>query len=126
MSENKTDHEILIDKILNSYLETAIWSAGEQPNGENLDTFTIYGFVPDSTKSAREDIESFYKLAAPLLTDAEKIPEDIGHNFSLDRNGHGAGFWDGDYKNGDALSKLCNPFGSVDIYAGDDGKLYFE
>lgn len=39
--------------------------------------------------------------------------------------GHGAGFWDrGLGEVGDALSKACEPYGSVDLYVGDDGKIY--
>ena len=120
MKKNKTNLEILIDKISDSYLETTIWSSGE-----DFDNFTIYDVDPESVKSARQDIKGFYELALPLLSDAENIPEQIGHNFSLNRNGHGAGFWDGGYENGAELSDLCDSFGTVDVYEGDNGKLYF-
>ena len=49
-----------------------------------------------------------------------------GHDFWLTRNGHGAGFWDGDWKE-PAASKLdaaSHAFGEVDLYIGDDGKVY--
>lgn len=55
-------------------------------------------------------------------------PEQAGHDFWLTRNGHGAGFWDRGL--GDTGKQLTNACGhgtrwqSVDLYAGDDGKLY--
>ena len=38
----------------------------------------------------------------------------------------GAGFWDGDWKepHGDRLTELSKTFGEVDLYVGDDGKIY--
>lgn len=49
-----------------------------------------------------------------------------GHDFWLTRNGHGAGFWDGDWPEpmADALTKAAKGFGECYLYAGDDGKLY--
>lgn len=48
-----------------------------------------------------------------------------GHDFWLTRVGHGAGFWDGDWPiHGDALTEICKKFGEVDLYVGDDGKIY--
>jgi hypothetical protein len=35
----------------------------------------------------------------------------IEHDFFLTRNGHGAGFWDGDYKNGEKLTEIAKSFG---------------
>jgi hypothetical protein len=49
-----------------------------------------------------------------------------GHDFWLTRNGHGAGFWDGDWPKeaGDRLTKACEEFGEFDLYIGDDGMIY--
>lgn len=49
-----------------------------------------------------------------------------GHDFWLTRNGHGCGFWDGDWPEpmADQLTKAAKAFGECDLYAGDDGKLY--
>lgn len=50
-----------------------------------------------------------------------------GHDFWLTRNGHGAGFWDGDWAEPFAttLTDASKAFGSCDLYVGDDGQLYF-
>ena len=49
-----------------------------------------------------------------------------GHDFWLTRCGHGAGFWDGDRPEPAAtvLTKASKAYGEVDLYIGDDGKVY--
>lgn len=49
-----------------------------------------------------------------------------GHDFALTRNGHGAGFWDGDWAEPAAttLTEACKAFGEVSLYRGDDGRVY--
>ena len=50
--------------------------------------------------------------------------EALGHDFWLTRNGHGAGFWDrGLGELGDRLTGLAKPYGTVDLYITDDGKV---
>lgn len=49
----------------------------------------------------------------------------VGHDFALTRNGHGAGFWDrglGDL--GERLSDAARVYGSQGLSVSDDGKLY--
>jgi hypothetical protein len=49
-------------------------------------------------------------------------PEQIGHDFWLTRNGHGAGFWDrGNGELGETLSSLAKIYGDVSVY--QDGKF---
>ena len=49
-----------------------------------------------------------------------------GHDFWLTRNGHGAGFWDGDWPepHASALNDAAKAFGEAETYLGDDGKVY--
>jgi hypothetical protein len=44
----------------------------------------------------------------------------------LTRNGHGAGFWDGDWPQtvGQRLTKAAKIYGSVDLVIGKDGLIY--
>lgn len=45
--------------------------------------------------------------------------------FGVNRNGHGAGFWDrGIGAFGDRLSEASKAWGSFDLYVGDDGMIY--
>lgn len=51
--------------------------------------------------------------------------EQAGRDFWFTRNGHGVGFWDrGLGLVGDRLSVASKAFRAVDLYRGDDGKLY--
>lgn len=56
----------------------------------------------------------------------ERDRADAGHDFWLTRNGHGVGFWDGDWPEPYAsqLTDAAKAFGSADAYLGDDGKVY--
>lgn len=61
--------------------------------------------------------------------DISKYQEKTGHtggvDFWLTRNRHGAGFWDrGLGALGDRLSEAAKVYGSVNLYRGDDGKIY--
>lgn len=50
----------------------------------------------------------------------------LGHDFWLTRNGHGAGFWDGDWgeENGKVLTELARSFGEFFVYLGNDDLVY--
>jgi hypothetical protein len=124
-----------------SYLETALWSStdngyfgandrrnnkrGQENGGEPLDkNFSIEDIGDATRKQAETDCAHFVEMAGAKLEglDANRV----AHDFWLTRNGHGAGFWDGDYAEplGTELTKLSKTFGSFDLYVGDDGKVY--
>ena len=52
--------------------------------------------------------------------------QQAGHDFWMTRNGHGVGFWDGDWSDNysDMLTKGAKAYGRFEIYAGDDGLIY--
>jgi hypothetical protein len=51
-------------------------------------------FAPDVLDQARLDCERFEKEYGDLIADD---PEQAGRDFWYTRNGHGCGFWDGDW-----------------------------
>jgi hypothetical protein len=56
----------------------------------------------------------------------EKGYSQAGHDFWMTRQGHGCGFWDGDWpQRGEVLTEAAKKFAHLDLYEGDDGKLYF-
>jgi len=109
-----------------SYIETALWSSTDE-DGTPLDDvrYCTAEFSSEATRKIIEDCESFIKLSAGIL-DANTSGHPVAHDFWLTRNGHGVGFWDGDYPAyiGKALTDLAHSFGECDLYFGDDGKLY--
>ncbi len=123
-----TVHGTKLDTFTTQYLETAMWSTNDESNdqgGDPIDAnYSLSDFSPEALKSAIRDCNKFQE------ENGDDIASDLsgaGHDFWLTRNGHGAGFWDGDWPEPAAkrLTKASKAFGSVDLYVGDDGKLHF-
>jgi hypothetical protein len=114
--------------LLNSYLDTALWSSLDD-DGNTLDKkYSIEDISPESINRAKKDINAFIKKASAIVNIDKYDVGTVMHDFWLTRNRHGAGFWDGDYEEEDAkkLTDLSHDFGEVDIIVGDDGKLHME
>lgn len=116
---------------INGYITCALWSSndGEEPLDANHSDEDL---AEETFEQMRKDCQRFYHdnvhlikgedFTAPLDHD---IDSRAGHDFWLTRCGHGAGFWDGDWpKYGEALTEASKAFRSVDLYVGDDGKIY--
>ena len=95
--------------------------SGGEPLDRNYDTSDI---SDEAKRESRRDVVNFIRKARRYLGDVS--PSDAGHDFWLTRNGHGAGFWDGDYPEpiGEKLTEISKTFGEVYIYVGDDGEIY--
>jgi hypothetical protein len=114
-----------IDAFTRAYLECALWSSTGEDDEPLDDDHSTDDIALDALQSAIDDCRSFQADAADLLLESELSDEQAGHDFWLTRNGHGAGFWDrGLGVVGDRLSKLSKPYGSADLYVGDDGKVH--
>ena len=119
-----------------SYTEAAIWSSIDD-EGEPLDrNYSPEDMAPETIARIIADCATFEADNHTLFTeenclrygpDCTTPTERAGHDFWLTRNGHGAGFWDGDWKEPAAsvLTAAAKKFGELDLYVGDDGKLYF-
>jgi hypothetical protein len=119
-----------------SYMETALWSetddVGNPLDGPGHDE----ELAEETIVRIKRDCESFNAKALPLFaaynegsdaaSEFDMKPSRVAHDFWLTRNRHGAGFWDGDYPEplGTQLTDLAHEFGEVNLYIGDDGKLY--
>lgn len=86
-------------------------------------------------KENRELLEAAYADGSlPVNGGGEREGEaaSAGHDFWLTRNGHGAGFWDGDWDSvedngpeyGDRLTEAAEQFKEVCLYVGDDGRIH--
>ena len=112
-----------IDRFTRAYLEAALWSSCDE-DGRPLDeSYSLCDVAPESLAKAVADCAAFQTDNAAWLSGREQE----GHDFWLTRNGHGAGFWDGDYPKdmGDALTLASHRFGETDLYVGDDSALHF-
>ncbi len=117
-----------LDTFTRAYIECALWSSNDESDpetgGEPLDANYDEDDIADETlDSIIADCKAFQDDNAVDLSAVG--PGSAGHDFWLTRNGNGAGFWDrGLGKLGDRLSAACKPYGSCDLYVGDDGKIY--
>lgn len=97
------------------------------------DYFGLGNFSVESLKWAENDCNEFFSRLenAGLLERANRFKDDdnIAYDFWLTRQGHGAGFWDGDYADdtddvGDALTDVAKEFGECYVFVDEDGCLH--
>lgn len=132
-----------LDDFVKHYLIAALWSSTDN-NEEPLDgAYDIDDLAPETLAAAIADCERFQTVSAELLADAYIMYDALGlsyhpdagsaqacagHDFWLTRCGHGIGFWDRGFNDlGDQLTALvgyCTEFPPVELYVGEDGKIY--
>jgi hypothetical protein len=96
-----------------AYIEALFW-ADVDDNGE-LKNLELSVSAKDKIK---KDCKDFLSKIPENLLDNFDLSQ-LGHDFWLTRQGHGAGFWDGDYSKSDEelLMQLVKPFKEVELYA---------
>lgn len=117
-----------LDEFTMAYIMAALWTFDEEvPLGPFETSGRFQELFPkiDGATLAKmiADCAAFQKLAD--LTDYPT--KNAGHDFWLTRCHHGCGFWENDYGTEDQCKKLteqAHAFGNVDLYYGDDGKIY--
>ncbi len=114
---------IRIDLVVLAYKTCALWAETDD-EGLPLDKFFDENdLAPETLAAMRADCEAFLEMAKDYLTD-DWFDSQVGHDFWLTRNGHGAGFWDRGLPNGDKLTEIAKTFGSAYLYVGDDEQIY--
>lgn len=123
------------DDFVDGYIAAALWSTNDESDesgGVPLDqNYSRDEISPELMATMIEDCRKFLEQCGHLLTEENwlgkgEMMENAGHDFWLTRNGHGCGFWDGDWADSveGELHKVCEEFGNFDLYVGDDGKIY--
>lgn len=124
------------DKFTLAYIECALWSTNDESNeqgGDPLDeNYGPEDIAAETLETMLTDCKRFQKENADDIANGKDhlayTQNNVyaGHDFWLTRNGHGCGFWDGDWKEpaGERLTKASEAFGEVDLYIGDDGLIY--
>lgn len=115
-----------LELFVKEYLTCAVWVDLPEEN-EGL---TIDNIASESIDQALDDCQKFITVNKRDIDRAieEMSIGHVAHDFWLTRNGHGAGFWDGDYseKLGDRLTEASKKFGEKYLYIGDDGFIYID
>jgi hypothetical protein len=115
------------DAFFLQYLATALWSTLDEsdPNGgEAMDcNYTVDDIASDSLARMESEAREWY---AANVADIDDDPSQAGHDFWLTRNGHGAGFWDGDWPDdvGERLTAASKAAGECQLYVGEDGQIH--
>jgi hypothetical protein len=121
-----------LDAFTHAYVTAALWSSTDD-EGEPLDSrYDVSDLAADVLQAMVTDCAAFQAQCGALLTDENckyrgcDVVEYAGHDFWLTRNGHGAGFWDGEWIEPAAsvLDEAARKFGQCDLYVGDDGMIY--
>jgi hypothetical protein len=114
--------------ITDAYIEAMFWtSTGPDNAEEGLGPDTHVNELAHETRvQIEKDCADFVQRIQDLPQIEDYTPDQIGHDFWLTRNGHGSGFWDGDYSEplGQELTDIAHSFGEVYLYRGDDNLLY--
>jgi hypothetical protein len=107
------------------YVETELWSQLEYPEDPDSDPepYDAWATADDLTRTAvrslEEDMWNFVSENWLLIRRLD--PGQVGHDFALTRNRHGAGFWDRGYgKLGDVLTDRSHTYGEIDLYTEID------
>jgi hypothetical protein len=127
------------DEFFDAYIEAALWStndASDESGGEPLDkNYDASDIDKHSHNELKREARRFFD---DNIDDIQAGPFSgkrrhggnayaaAGHDFWLTRNGHGVGFWDGDWPEPEAtrLTDASKEYGEVNLYVGDDGKIY--
>jgi hypothetical protein len=116
-----------LDEFTHAYVVCALWSTNDesdQSGGEPLDeNYGVEDIDPETLARMVADCKQFQaEHRGEICSNLARA----GHDFWLTRNGHGAGFWDGDWPEpqGERLTKASETFGKMWLYVGDDNKIY--
>lgn len=137
-----------LESFLDAYITAALWSSNDEGDpetgGEPIDAnYDRDDLTPEALARMTADCERFlaengadllYAIAlessgAWCLPDGAgcTVLEYAGHDFWMTRNGHGCGFWDGDWieAHGIAgrLDAASEGFGECGLYVTDDGRI---
>ena len=119
-----------------AYIEAALWSSTDESRDDGGDPLDAnYGasdIAPECRAKMDADCKAFYD-AHSITWRGQNLRVDIGldddcagHDFWLNRNGYGAGFWDGDWAApvASVLSAAAERFGEFHLCVGDDGQIW--
>lgn len=96
---------------LNAALECLAWSEVDYETERPIDSFDA-DFSDDAREAIRAELTAFIEANAGDLEGMEA--EQIGHDFILTRNHHGAGFWDrGLGEAGERLTEAAQAYGEL-------------
>ncbi len=133
MYHNLSSRQEYLDSMLLAYIQAALWSSNDDSDdneGVPLDTtYTKEDLAPSAREMMSADCVYFLTKCRQAGVDVFVLdPKQVGHDFWLTRNHHGAGFWDcptSVYPKdvGQQLTDMAHSFREVSLVVGD-GLIY--
>lgn len=119
---------------LEAYTECALWASYDDDNGIELSSLPL----DKSVKIAFEDnvakfftmpeVQSILNHSLSNFNSLDEMYRQAGIALFLNHNGHGSGFWDypelWGYSGSEKLSTLSELIRGIDVYIGDDNRVY--
>lgn len=116
-----------LDDFTRAYIDAALWSSVDN-DGHPLDGLGI-DLSDDARAEMARQCADFQRDNLTLLDEARDdehmTDAQLGHDFWLTRNGHGAGYWSrgmGD-ELAQALTRAAHKMGEADLYVSDAGTI---
>lgn len=125
--------DAFIAETLTGYAACMIWvgsdwsSEPETGNPTPLDDagYSVEDIPSDVLATMMQEVRDFVLANAADIAASGQEAGQVGHDFCLTRNRHGAGFWDrGLGAIGDRLTDAAHVYGESNLDVGDDGTLY--
>ena len=121
-------------EFVGAYKEAALWASLDDDDIPLDDVkYADYTWSEDAKKRIDDDCMTFFNMAYPIIYVNVSL---AGHDFWLTRNGHGAGFWDGewaypslylDIENcGDFLTAAAKKYGELYVHPYAYGLFHIE
>ena len=113
---------IPLGEMIPHYIECAFW-ASTGDDGEPA-TWEYDDLADEAMTLIEADLLTFARRAWRIAETAGWSPGSFAHDYFLTRNHHGAGFCDRGRLEGEYLRRIADGMGEMDLYVGDDGKVY--
>ena len=123
------------DDFFKAYVECALWASSdidEQGSKSLADNYTTSQIRDKTLEKMEKDCDKFFTILEEKKLEPFPYQHDLrraGHDFWLTRNGHGAGFRDGDWEENIAkeLYEIAKSFGEFNLLVCDDRSIsHFE
>jgi hypothetical protein len=123
-----------IDVFTEGFIDAMFFT--EEKHGEddgNIDSELGYADIaPSLLAKIKADCNTFQSTYGGYFNNENcsyhgcEVDAYAGHDFWLTRNGHGCGFWDGDWAEPVAtvLTEAAKGYGKLEVYVGDDNLIY--
>ena len=108
-----------------AYIQCALWSSSDDNDIPMDRNYSYKDIAIQTLRTMQTDCDKFQSENAEDIESTDDLDQ-CAHDFWLTRNGHGAGFWDGDYEEniGKRLTRASEVFGTFDLSVGDNSQIF--